>query len=685
MEALARLHGVHTSYVDAYARPQRADLDVLVALLGALGVPLDTATEAPALLEEHRRGRARRHLEPVLVHRTGRPDTASVTISPSAEPSELWLTLELEDGTARRARLSEALGGRASEGPPAPGPPAQGPPAQGAHAAGGDIAVVPIDLAQLAGGTVPPGRHRLTLEGLGPPSEALLISAPRCPTTSHRLAAAFMPLHALRTDEDRGVGTYTDLARLGSWLSQCDIDLVATLPLYPAFLDPPADPSPYMPVSRLAYNELFVDPAALPEFGSCAQARELWSRSPAAKADALRAARPVQYEDMALLLRQVLEPMSQCLRDGRLPPRREAFTHFARRHPELEAYATFRARREDPAAEPGDARSTFHLYCQWAAHQQLVATAQRVSLFGDFPVGSHPEGFDPEWSPTSFVPRVHGGAPPDSFFPDGQDWGFRPLHPERMREDGYAFFTAALRRAFRHVAGIRIDHVMGLQRLYMIPEDAGGGGAYVDYHVDELHALVALEAHRRACVVAGEDLGTVPPEVRPRLARDRILRTWVFQFESGESDPLPAPPDDCLAALGTHDLPRFAAYLWGDDITEREHDGLVTAAEAGAERASRTRWRRRLLDQLGLAPDQEMSDLTPIVLEGCLRHLARSEAPIALVDLEDLWGERAQQNHPGTGAEAQNWRRRSARTLEQLEADTSLATLLESLAAERGA
>ena len=488
-------------------------------------------------------------------------------------------------------------------------------------------------------------------------------------------------------DGDWGVGTYPDLGRLGEWVSACGVDILGTLPLYPAFLQPPADPSPYLPVSRLAYNEIYVDPTVLPEFAACDEARRRWgSAGERARAASLRSPECVPYEQVARLIRAVLEPMAACVQQGNLPERRAGLDAFARLHPELEAYARFRACLERGGADqdPDPATVTYHLYCQWAAEEQLRAAVCAAPQYADFPVGSHPRGFDPAWSPLSFVPGVHGGSPPDHFFPAGQDWGFRPLHPQRIREDGYRFLSAALARAFRHAACVRIDHVMGLQRLFMIPEGASGG-AYVDYAAEELHALVALEAHRAGTVVVGEDLGTVPDGVRLRMERDRMLRTWVFQFESSEDTPLPDPPASSLAALGTHDLPRFAAYLWGEDVAERDQRGVLTPDEAAMERAARTAWRRRLLRALGVSEDGDVAAITAAALEGCLGHLARSDAAITLVDLEDLWGERAQENVPGTGPDAANWRRRSARTLEQLRADDRLAAVLEELARERAA
>ena len=151
-----------------------------------------------------------------------------------------------------------------------------------------------------------------------------------------------------------------------------------------------------------------------------------------------------------------------------------------------------------------------------------------------------------------------------------------------MREEGYRHFIGIVRRAFRHASYLRVDHVMGLQRLYWIPEGFDARhGAYVSYRADELHAVVSLEAHRAGSVVVGEDLGTVPAGVRERMADDHMLRSWVLQFESTAEDPLPTPPASALASWGTHDLARFEAYFWGIDIDENERAGWLSAESRG--------------------------------------------------------------------------------------------------------
>jgi 4-alpha-glucanotransferase len=661
---LAASHGIQTSYTDVDGVDQQADPGVVVALLRSLGVPLEQAQDAPALVRDQKAGALRRRLEPVLVHRIGRGGLLTALVPHDAEPDSIWLSLELEDGTTSRRALTAVM-------------------APSTNRAGGAVGTsirVQFDLDRLAEEPVPAGYHHLTLEGAGVPESALVVVAPDCPE-GRRQWGAFLPLHALRTEHDSGVGTYSDLGRLSDWVSSLGGGLVGTLPLYPAFLDPPADPSPYLPVSRLAYNELFIDPTVLPEYAASPAARTPWSPDcgPAGIGPA-----PVDYEGLARQRRRELEPLAAAVCSGAYPDRRRGLEDFAAAHPELVAYARFRAGREATSRrEPDQTAVTYHLYTQWVACEQLAGLAHHGGRYADFPVGSHPEGFDPVWSPQSFVPGVQGGSPPDRFFAGGQRWGFRPLHPERIREDGYRYFTAALQRAFLHADCLRIDHVMGLQRMYMVPDGHDATeGAYVSYRAEELHALVALEASRAGAVVVGEDLGTVPEGVRERMAKDRMLRTWVFQFESTPADPLPRPASNTLASTGTHDLPRFGAFLWGEDIDEREGVGLLSPDDAAAAHAIRRRWRLRLLGALGLDPESEQEQLTAAALRGCLRHLARSEARVVLVDLEEMWDERVAQNHPGTESN-DNWRRRARRTFEDFSSDPALEQSLSELTALR--
>jgi 4-alpha-glucanotransferase len=664
---LAALHGIQTSYAGADGRPHAADEDVLVAILAAMGTPTASAAQVAEALAEANAKQAARLLEPVLVHRVGTRATAGVTLPGDVHPRDVWCTVELEDGEIRRTRLLSAITGMRA----------------GPEVGGATRRRYQFDLASEAGHPIGAGYHHVRIEWPGTELRALLIAAPTF-LPAARGWGVFLPLHALRTERDWGIGSYVDMAELGEWAAGLGGSMLGALPLYPAFLDPPADPSPYLPVSRLAYNEIFIDPTALPELAATPDAvRLLESDQFRGRLAAAHASTLVDYEEVVRLRRAVLAPMAETLL-ATGSTRRSEFCAFVDQHPELLAYAQFRAvgdrvgrgaaaelRRTaaDPRREP---TLSYHLYAQWAAAQQLAEAASAVPLYADLPIGVHPEGFDPYWASDSFVPGVHGGAPPDLFFAGGQDWAFPPWHPQRVREDGYDYFIGTLRRAFAHASFLRVDHVMGLQRLYWIPEGFDARhGAYVSYRADELHALVALEASRSGAVVVGEDLGTVPEEVRIRMAEDKMLRSWVLQFESTVDVPLPPSPAHVLASWATHDLPRFGSYFVGDDIDENEGAGQISPDDAEVERVQRARWRSSLLQATGLDEDAEAAPA--LALRACLDHLAASAADLVLVDLEELWGEREPQNHPGTGVEGANWRRRAAYTLEEVRLDTGIA------------
>jgi 4-alpha-glucanotransferase len=673
---LAERYGVQASFVGTDGRVHRAEDAVIVAILQALGAPIASEADVADALAARRQSQGSTSLEPVLVHRVGRVASADVTLPGRVHPRDVWCTVALEDGEVRRHRLTANLiGMRAVR----------------------EVGAMPVNRYRFGldeGRTEPigPGYHRITVEWPGAQASALLIASPRCPEAT-RGWGLFLPLHALRTEQDWGVGSYADMADLGQWVGELGASMLGALPLYPAFLDPPADPSPYLPVSRLAYNEVFVDPTVLPELAAAPEARRLLGGDEFRR-QLLSAHNStlVDYETVSRLRRQVLAPMAEALLAGS-SARRDAFCAWVDGHPELLAYARFRAAGDrlghgagvevrplpkDPEAEP---TLGYHLYAQWVAAQQLSAAASTIPLYADLPIGVHPDGFDPVWAPGAFVPGAHGGAPPDLFFAGGQDWAFPPLHPERMRDDGYDYFIGVLRRAFRHAAYLRVDHIMGLQRLYWIPEGFDARhGAYVSYRADELHAVVALEAHRAGAVVVGEDLGTVPDGVRSRMAEDRMLRSWVLQFESTGADPLPPAPSGVLASWGTHDLPRFVSHFSGDDIGEQEREGELSPTDAAAERTGRAHWRAALLRALGVddQPD-EIGETAALALRGCLLHLASSAADLVLVDLEDLWGEHEPQNRPGTGTGAANWRRRGMHTLSEAERETVTTGFLRTL------
>ncbi len=686
LEALCALVGVETEYTGSDGARHHARPATLTAILGALGLPVGRVEDAPEAWRAVTASRARRAMEPVVVQWEGERRKVRVSLPGHLDWGAGWHQLELEDGTIRRRRLSSVGATRV-----------------GRDTVDGrvlDIYELPVDgsAGPEGGEDLPPGYHRLTLLAPGPVATALVVAARTCPLPA-RGWGAFLPLHALRTEHDGGVGSYQDLGRLARWVGEQGGALVGTLPLYPVFVNEPVDPSPYRPVTKLGLNEIHIDPTGLPELSIAPEARRLLASDAVRKqVDIARSARLVDYAGVMATQRAVLVPMVAALFAG-TSRRRSQLEAFAADRPELVSYARFRSACERlgspwatwSVAEAGravagtdDAAERYHLYVQWVADQQLAAVSRAGStgLYLDLPVGVHPSGFDPWWQRHAFATGVSGGAPPDAFFAGGQNWGFPPLHPDGIRDDGYRYLIAQLRQAFRYSAAVRVDHIMALDRLYWLPDGTDDGdGAYVQYRNEEMRAVVALESSRSGTAIIGEDLGTVPARVRAAMDHDSMLRSWVFQFETSPSDPAPAPPQRSLASWGTHDLPRFAAYWEGADIDERERSGALDAAAAAAERAERAAKKVALASALhvqtsgtagGRGPDGETMDL----LRACLGHMAAGDSLLVLVDLEDLWLERQPQNRPGTGPEVPNWRFRSALSLGQAQADPGVVALL---------
>lgn len=651
LEVLARRYGVETTYqAPGGGRARVADAS-LVAVLGALGAPIRRPEDAARVLARPAAGR--RVVEPVLVHRGGSRAPHRLALPAGLAPERVRLTVAREDGSVVHRILRDALAG----------------PARPARDGDGAVTEWPFRLTgPLA---APPGYHRLGVEGPGIATSALVVSAPRRLPGADRGWGVFTPLYAVRTGTDWGVGSFGELGELCEWTARLGGSFVGTLPLDAAFLDGPVvDPSPYRPASRLALNELYVDVERLPELELCPRARRLVASPGFVRRLAhLRAGR---YSDPGATLaakRQVMELLADALASSSSPRRAEMAAFLAGR-PELEAYARFRAATETldrpwtqwPQGRPGrvpagaadERRVRYHRYAQWVADGQLAAAAARGGLYLDLPIGSHPDGFDPWYHPSAFAAGATVGAPPDLFQPAGQEWAVNPLHPERVRTEGYRYQIAALRHVLRHASVVRIDHVMGLHRLWWVPAGMGPTeGAYVAYRADELRAITVLEAARAGVVVVGEDLGTVAPAVRAGLRRDGMLRSHVHQFAATPGDPFCDPPADSMASIGTHDLFPFASWWAGLDVADPARRPPPAGVVDG--RAERAALRSAVAASLG-GPASPGGALRAV-----LAHLAAGPAQLVQVDLEDLWGEREPQNRPGSGPEAANFTRRWAR------------------------
>jgi len=335
-----------------------------------------------------------------------------------------------------------------------------------------------------------------------------------------------------------------------------------------------------------------------------------------------------------------------------------------------------------------EAIERFHLYAQWLAQEQIDeltrdSARRRVQLYLDLPLGVNPDSYDVWRSREVFALDAAVGAPPDIFFTRGQNWGFPPLHPERLRAQGYRYALDFLRFQMSHADVLRVDHVMGLHRLYWIPQGfPASRGAYVNYPAEEWHAILSLESHRHRTRLAGENLGTVPREVNEAMQRHALRETFVLQYEQ-RNDPdnaLRTPPKRSVASVNTHDMPTFAAHWRGLDLADRAALGLIRRNKLPAMRAERRRMNRALaafLSRDGVLKRGQTDARS--VLTACLRRLGKSSSEFVLVNLEDLWLEPFPQNVPGTVHERPNWRRKARWSLDQIRRDPGIRRALEAL------
>jgi 4-alpha-glucanotransferase len=685
--ALARECGVQPAYRDMAGRERRVSPEALLGVLGALGIGLGTPGEARAVLEElraaHRRNPAR-GLGVVWLRRTR---VLRVPVPEGWVGSVVRGRWVLEPGVGAPRGWSRECGwgSRVERGP-----------------GGGGFCPVPVPVG------LPAGYH--VLEGRTGSREVRLqvvATTERCyaPRGGGRGWGLFAPLYGLHSGRSVGTGDYRDLRELTEWVGGLGGGLVGTLPLLPVFLESPCEPSPYSPVTRLGWNEFYLDLEAVPELAVTPKARRLMD-SPGARrlASKWRRSGEVAYGEVMAFKRAVLECLSRRFFTGN-SERRDRFERFMARHPRVADYARFRAvgerfgvgwerwpaRMRGGDLRVGDARlevERLHAYGQWLAREQLEGVALRarelgVGLYLDMPLGTHRDGYDAWRYREVFAPGASGGAPPDPVFTRGQDWGFAPLHPVRSRGSGHEYVVAYLRHHLRQAGMLRIDHVMGLHRLWWVPQGMPASeGAYVGYPEDEFYAILALESWRHRAAIVGEDLGTVPLGVGRRLRRHRVLGLFVAQYEfrGPPRCPLRRVPDVVVASLNTHDMPPFHAWWLGLDVEDRVALGLL------GERAGRLEWglRRRIQRSLSkwLRRSGVVSETRPTVesvLAALLVHLGSSDARWLMVNVEDLWLETASQNVPGTSTERANWRRKLRRSVEAMRGDGPLAAWLAQL------
>lgn len=619
----ARALGIQPSYLDATRGRVHANPGALEALIELLG---------PGRPAENRL------LEPVIVLRTPRHLIELARREPL--PSRGCLTITDEHGDSQKLHLSGILVSLARGG-------------------------VALELRQAE---LTAGYYDLYLE-IGPRRErSFLIVAPARLEPSDLGVGVFQPVYGLREGGDLGIGSFGALERLGSYLALAGCSFVGTLPCYAQFSDGRFDASPYLPISRLAWNETFIDVAAVPELSAHPELE------PEKETLALADEHTVDYRAAARRKRDVLERLGATLyAEG--GPRRRELERFLIDQPIVGEYAAFRARLE-PARIAALDPERYHSYVQFLADSQLrrcsSLRSRGLGLYLDFPLGVHPDGFDVANWPNCFVAGASVGAPPDAFFSGGQRWGFPPLSPSGLRASHFAYLIEAYRQVFVHASMLRLDHVMGLERQWVVPDGFDAvDGAYLDFPNRELRAVALVEAARAGASIVGEDLGTVSEQTKRGMDQDGMLHSAIYYFEAGAEEPLPPARDDALYSFGTHDLPRFADFLEGGDLRDAAGQGELDPAALELALQARARWVAALCDELALDLGTAPEELYVSLMQRIVLEHPRG----LLLDLGDLLGDPARENRPGL-LDPGNWTHRLPVTLAELVADDALRNRL---------
>ncbi len=721
---LAELQGIAPHYQDLKGDLCHTKPATQRALLTAMGVKLDG--DLPTILAEHEARSWRNLLPPVWVVRAATKTVAVPVAFPSTCRSDLYrwqLTQEdgmREEGEFRPVNLE----------------------ATGSHQ---------IDDEQYQRGLLQlpncpkPGYHRLTMrtpEGVETCMSLIVVPAtcyqPTVLADGGRIHGAALQLYGVRSQRNWGIGDFTDLRMMVELASEAGMDIIGLNPLHALFPGNPAHASPYSPSSRLFLNILYLDLEAVEDFTECDEARSMVEDERfQARLRALRSEELVDYSQVMEAKQTILDCLYRHFRERHLKgnsERGQQFREFQWNGLEsLRRYALFEALQahfqkqdastiggwpvwpeayRDPAAQAVAAFTQDHLeqieyyeYQQWLAHLQLDAVKKTslalglgVGLYGDLAVGVNRGGAEVWANQDDYALSASIGTPSDESNLNGQDWELPPWIPERLRAAAYAPFVQMLRANMRHVGALRIDHVMGLMRLFWIPQDdVAVAGTYVNYPFDDLLGILMLESQRNCCLVIGEDLGSVPDHLRERLQDVGILCYRVLFFSRDEQGGFIPPADypvQSLVTVTTHDLPTLYGFWHGQDIDTRTMLGLFPGENMQQEQVMArvhdraallmALEREGLLEEGGNLHPGGNPDMSPELVGAVHRFLARTPAQVMMIWLEDVFGQMDQVNLPGSTRDAYpNWRRRLTINLEEWRDDLRLRRIVEFIAIER--
>ncbi len=664
---LADRYGISTEFWDWKGRHTEVDDETVVAVLQAMDVDASTPELARAAVDAYHRRIWQRALPPCVVMEADHSYVVSVHVQ-AGHSAHVYVTFE-DGGFADATQVPN-------------------------HAPDREVDGVWLGEAsfELPAG-MPLGYHRLVLVSDGREVESTLVVTPSWlgfprQMGGKRVWGFATQLYSVASHDSWGVGDLVDLADLSVWAAtQTYSDYVLINPLHAAEPVTPLEPSPYLPASRRYVNPLYIRPEAIPEYAGLSAAERAAVET--LRSELLAETAGSEAVERNLAWDSKREALEMVFRSGRKPARTMAFEDFCRREGrQLRDFATWCALSErygrvwrdwpEPMQRPTSPEVadfatenaelvTFYMWLQWIADTQLSSAQQAardagmpLGIVSDLAVGVNRHGAETWALHNVFAQGMTVGAPPDPYNQAGQDWGQPPWRPDRLADLAYAPFRSMVAGILRHSGGVRVDHIIGLFRLWWIPAGRGPQqGAYVRYDHEALVGILALEAHRAGALVVGEDLGTVEPWVRDYLRRRGILGTSILWFEYGP-DGSPLPPEQwreyCLASVTTHDLPPSAGYLQHDHVRLRYQLGLLTESlDSEIEHDAREQAAViGMLESRGALPEGDR-DTEDLVL-ALHRLVTWTPSRVLGVALTDAVGDRRTQNQPGTIDEYPNWR-----------------------------
>lgn len=716
VEQLAELCGVAGAYEDWAGNTVSVPTGLKVPILSAMGFDTSNDRGLSSAIGQYQAEEWNQLIAPVNVVHHGTPYRVTMCVPEARLNSTFKGNFELESGRHRsmsvKADTLDVLDRKSF--------------------ADKDIVKLSVTLPE----DLPLGYHRLTLKNRNLEAISLIIVAPETCyepeglDRGEKIWGSAIQLYTLRTGQDWGIGDFTSLRQLSTSLAEQGANIVGLNPVHSLYPANPLHASPYSPSSRNFINPIYLDITAVPEFSQCAVAQAIVNEEGFQRQiKEARAEEYVDYEKVAALKYQTLEALFKHFQQEHIKtdsPRGKAFLNFCdirgsslHRHATYEAlFSHFRQQDinswgwpcwpesyQDPASgevasfcADNAGRIDYFKYLQWLSEIQLAeaqqaaeAAGMEVGIYRDLAVGVDRGGAD-VWSNRSiYCLDASVGAPPDGVAPQGQNWGLPPFNPVALKQHHYAPFIEMVRANMRHCGALRIDHVMGLLRLWWCPNGKTADyGVYTYYPLDDLLGIIKLESQRRQCLVFGEDLGTVPPEIEVSLPPARFYSNEVVLF-SCAGDRFLAPDQFkpmALTCISNHDIPTLKAWWNCLDLDLRQRLGIYDAGRTDSEKQARHADKIALIHTLidigehprGMSPnDINTLGYSRDVMEKLHYYLAKTASRIVVLQLEDVLQVETPVNVPGTSDEYPNWRRKLTDSLENLFADEANQELFRNI------